>query len=130
MPNSIIYGIASLYSLVVYFFFVMPPDFIHPFSHSILAKIGILLIILIFPLIFARLFITKGYQFLLFSSPFYVVSLFFLYRAFNIENQKSLLEYSFIKSGGSAVGIENILLYILFSLLGIIIALIFYNQPK
>ncbi|MFN7251429.1 MAG: hypothetical protein ACK4M9_11640 [Anaerobacillus sp.] len=130
MQNSIVFGIAFLFSLTIYLFFVMPLDFLHIQHHTTAMKLGLLTVIAIFPLTIAGLLIFKGVAVFLLSVSFHVVSLIFLYRAFYLEDQLSVFQYPWTESGGSLAGIENFLIYILISLLGIITSLFLLRSKK
>lgn len=130
MNNRMIYGIAILFSFVIYLFFIMPLDFSQVLQYTTLMKIGLLIVITIFPLVLAWLYISRGTNAFLFSVPFHFVGLIFLYREFYIDDQITMFDYSFTDSPGSLAGLENFLLYILISLLGIVLSLVFVNLKK
>jgi hypothetical protein len=130
VQNSIVFGIAFLVSLTIYLFFVMPLDFLNIRHQTTAMKLGLLTIIAVFPLTIAWLLMIKGVATFLLSVSFHIVSLFFLYRGFYFEDQISVFQYSWAESGGSLVGIENFLIYILISFLGIIISLILLKPKK
>lgn len=123
-----IYGIAVLFSLVIYLFFIMPLDFSQVIHYTTLTKIGLLIVITIFPLVLAWLYISRGTNAFLFSVPFHFIGLVFLYREFYGEGQFTMFNYSFTDNPGSLAGLENFLLYILISLLGIVLSLVFLDM--
>jgi hypothetical protein len=130
VQNSIVFGIAFLFSLTIYLFLVMPLDFTHMQQQTTSMKLGLLTVIAIFPLTIAGLLIIKGVAVFLLSLSFHVVSLFFLYRGLYLEDQILVFHYSWTESGGSLVGIENFLIYILISLLGVITSLVLLKPKK
>lgn len=128
MQNRMVYGVAILFSLIIYLLFVVPLDFAQ--NHSTSTKIGLIPIIVTFPLFFAWLFLKKGPRFFLVTVPYYFVGLFFLYRGLLSEDQLTIFEYSFIESRGSLAGVEYFLLYFLISIFGVVLQLIFTKSPQ
>ncbi|MCT8136758.1 hypothetical protein H1D32_02700 [Anaerobacillus sp. CMMVII] len=130
MQNRMIYGMAILFSLVIYLFFVMPLDFSQLLLTDTLMKVGILIVILVFPMLLAWLKITRGNRVFMFALPFHLIGLFFLHRGLYLEGQIVVFKYSFKEYGSSLVGIENFILYLAISLLGLIIALVFLEPNQ
>jgi hypothetical protein len=125
--NRMIYGISILVSLTIYLFFVIPLDFSQMPHHNTPIKIGILIGLVIFPLMNVRLFITKGIVPFLFSTTLHVVGLYFLFRGLYFE---TVMDHSFNERAGMFAGIEYFLLFILFSLLGIVVTLIIHTKNR
>lgn len=128
MQNSVVYGVAILISSLIYLFLIMPLDFSQITHYNTLLKLGILSVIVIVPLMLAWIYIWKGIIAFFLAIPFYLVGLFFLYRG-STEEILLVFYYSFAENRANLTGMENFLLYILFSLLGIIVALIMVT-PK
>ncbi len=124
MQNRMVYGVAILFSLVIYFLFVIPIDL------SFHQKIGLLPIIIALPLFFAYLLVKKGTKFILVTIPYYFVGLFFLYRGIHLDDQLTIFEYSFIENGGSLKGVEYFFLYILISLFGVVLQFILKKKSR
>ncbi|OIJ12861.1 hypothetical protein BKP35_09845 [Anaerobacillus arseniciselenatis] len=132
--KSSIYGTAVLFSLAIYLLFVRPINFADTIQQPFVVHIVIFVALLLFPLLIAWLFITRGKSAFFIAVPFYLIGLFFLYRGFYMENQFSILDYLFIeiqqmdrtttpaKEAASFIGLESFFLYIIISEFGILLA--------
>ncbi|MFN7251378.1 MAG: hypothetical protein ACK4M9_11380 [Anaerobacillus sp.] len=128
-----LYGIATLFSLFLYLTFVFPHDFSGSLENHMLIQGLIFLLILLFPMVIAWLFVTRGKVAFFISLPFYLLGLFFLYRGFYLTGQFSMIDYLFQRiqsvSGnetsrsvsGLFIGIESFLFYIFVSEFGILL---------
>lgn len=135
VKTFIIYAFAFLFSFMIYWLFVLPLPFSNLFEQTFIVHLLIFLSLLIFPVLLAWLFTTRGLKALLIFMPFYVLGLFFLYRGFYMSGQFSLLDYLFLEvqnyygessangeQAGSFIGIESFFLYIVISEFGVLLA--------
>jgi hypothetical protein len=140
--KCIVYTIAFLFSVVVHYFFVVPLEFTEMLQNQMILHLLIFLTILVFPMLMARSFITRGIKSLFISLPFFVAGLFLLYRGFYLEGQFSILD-TLVKTiesthvsndaerySGSFIGIESFLLYIIVSEFGVLLSFLLYKKKQ
>ncbi len=138
--NIVLYCIALLFSVGLYWRFVLPIEMSELLQNQSLLHLIIFAVLAIFPLLIARLVSTRGVKSLLVSLPFYLGGLFLLYRGFYLSDQFSILDTLFTKIvnihsegdrvSGTFIGLESFLFYIIVAELGVIISLIVFEKNK